>query len=39
MILRNKLVAKFKDAGLEHADLMERVFQDVTATGVGAYVP
>ncbi|KAH7860264.1 hypothetical protein Vadar_011364 [Vaccinium darrowii] len=39
MILRNKLAAKFKDAGLEHADLMERVFRDVTATGAGAYVP
>ncbi|KAH7866946.1 hypothetical protein Vadar_027033 [Vaccinium darrowii] len=36
---RNKLAAKFKDAGLEHADLMERVFRDVTATGAGAYVP
>ncbi|KAH7849302.1 hypothetical protein Vadar_015974 [Vaccinium darrowii] len=39
MILRNKLAAKFKDAGLEHADLMERVFRNVTATGAGAYVP
>ncbi|KAH7848120.1 hypothetical protein Vadar_034029 [Vaccinium darrowii] len=39
MILRNKNVAKFKEAGLEHADLMERVFRDVTATGDGAYVP
>lgn len=39
MILRNKHVAKFKDPGLKHVDLMEMVFRDVMTTGVGAYVP
>lgn len=32
---RNKDVAKFKEQGLEHENLMERVFGDVTAMGMG----
>ncbi|KAH7841458.1 hypothetical protein Vadar_030147 [Vaccinium darrowii] len=39
MINRRKEAAKFKNAGLEHKDLMERVFRDVTAMGEGAYIP
>ncbi|KAH7834218.1 hypothetical protein Vadar_013848 [Vaccinium darrowii] len=39
MISRRKEAAKFRAAGLEHRDLMERVFRDVTAMGEGAYIP
>ncbi|XP_058205069.1 L10-interacting MYB domain-containing protein-like [Rhododendron vialii] len=33
MIARNSNVAKFKENGLEHEELMARVFRDVTAMG------
>ncbi|KAH7835548.1 hypothetical protein Vadar_027200 [Vaccinium darrowii] len=39
MISRRKEAAKFRYAGLEHRDLMERVFRNVTAMGEGAYIP
>ncbi|KAH7840476.1 hypothetical protein Vadar_017463 [Vaccinium darrowii] len=39
MIIRRKEAAKFREAGLEHRDLMERVFRNVTAMGEGAYIP
>ncbi|KAH7833972.1 hypothetical protein Vadar_011545 [Vaccinium darrowii] len=38
MIIR-KEATKFRYAGLEHRDLMECVFRDVTAMGEGAYIP
>ncbi|XP_058216577.1 L10-interacting MYB domain-containing protein-like [Rhododendron vialii] len=39
MIARNSNVAKFKEKGLEHEELMARVFRDVTAMGNEAMFP
>ncbi|XP_058202269.1 L10-interacting MYB domain-containing protein-like isoform X1 [Rhododendron vialii] len=39
MIAQNKDVAKFKEQGLEHEDLMERVFGDVATMGNNAIFP
>ncbi|KAG5546935.1 hypothetical protein RHGRI_012840 [Rhododendron griersonianum] len=39
MIARNNHVAKFRDQGLEHEDLMDGVFRNVTAMGNDAIFP
>ncbi|KAF7125086.1 hypothetical protein RHSIM_Rhsim12G0127300 [Rhododendron simsii] len=39
MIARNSNVAKFKDKGLKHEELMDRVFRDVTCMGNEAMFP